>query len=159
MKVTIYYGVQNNKYSKFFNRSSGGSITCRGRYLISLNGIVCEMFAGKYRFKNVGALTHMIAQIRKEVYSTFSLMVLEQTNVDREDVLNHLTGETKNENFVAIVRKMLNSLDDLTVKKLYFKNNINAILDSKFFRETFMKKFIIGATHKITRRIVGVNSP
>ena len=43
---TIYYGVQNNKYSKFFNRSSGGSITCTGRYLISLNGIVCEMFAG-----------------------------------------------------------------------------------------------------------------
>ena len=108
------------------------------------------MFAGKYRFKNVGALTHMIAQIRKEVYSTFSLMVLEQTNVDREDVLNHLTGETKNENFVAIVRKMLNSLDDLTVKKLYFKNNINAILDSKFFRETFMKKFIIGANENYT---------
>lgn len=150
MKVTIYYGVQNNKYSKFFNRSSGGSITCRGRYLISLNGIVCEMFAGKYRFKNVGAIMHMISQIRKEVYSPFSLFILEQAQIDKEDVIEYLCGDTKNDNFRKIIRAIINDLDELTAKKVFFKNNINAVLNSKFFRETFMKRFVEGANENYT---------
>ena len=141
---TIFYGVQNNKYSKMFNRSLGGSITCRGRYLITLNGIVCEMFAGEYRFKNVGAIVHMISQVRKEVYSPLSMRVLTEADIGRPELVERLTGNTKNEKFKLIVTKIVNDLDDTMVKKVYFKNNMNAILESRFFNN-FMKEFVQGA--------------
>ena len=135
MKVTIFYGVQNNKYSKWFNRTTGGAITCRGRYLISLNGIAAEALIGRYRFKNVGALQHLISSIKKESLSQLSLELLNDTKVTRTDVLEHLVGDTKNDKFRNLVKLMLDDLDDLMVKRLYFKNSLNSLLKTDYFKK------------------------
>lgn len=140
--MNIYFGVQNNKYSKFFNKALGGSITCRGRYLITLNAIVCEMFAGVYRFRNVGALIHMISEIRKETYSPLSMSVMAETNVSQEDLVEHLTKGTHNQKFIDLITKIVSDLDPLMVKKVYFKNNMYAILNSNYF-VNFMKTFVV----------------
>lgn len=157
MNIPIFFGVQNNKYSKYFNRSLGGSITCRGRYLITLNAIVCEMFAGLYRFRNVGALVHMISQIRKEVYSPISLRIMEETEITRQDLVDRLCYGTNNENFIKIVTKIVNDLDNLMVKKVYFKNNMDAILSTSYFMK-FMKEFVVNLNDNYADMIGKLNT-
>jgi hypothetical protein len=61
--MNTFYGIMNNAYSKFYNKDLGGSITCKSRHTISLNGLACEAFMGYYRFRNVGAIKHMIKEI------------------------------------------------------------------------------------------------
>lgn len=142
LAMNIFYGVQNNKYSKFFNRTTGGAITCRGRNLITLSGIASEALIGRYRFRNVGALKHMIMQLKKENLSSESLNFLNNISVTREQVLLHLTLGTRNKKFIELVRAMLNDEDDMTIKRLFFKNSLENFVETKYFsdiQQTFIK--------------------
>ena len=158
MKVTIFYGVQNNKYSKWFNRTTGGAITCRGRYLISLNGIAAEALIGRYRFRNVGALKHLITAIKSETLSPISIQLLNEVKVSRTDVLEHLTGDSKNEKFKTLVKLMLDDLDDLTVKRLYFKNSLNALVKTDYFKK-FTHAFSIRMNENYEKWSPRLNQP
>ena len=84
----------------------------------------------------------MISQIRKENYSKLSLQILEESTITKADLIDRLTEGSANSNFIKLVEKIVNDLDDLMVKKVYFKNNMDAILNSKYFHN-FMNVFVV----------------
>lgn len=125
----------NNAFSKFYSQDLGGSITCRSRHTISVSGIACEAFMGKYRFRNLGAVKHLIKETKAQEYSLESLNFLNQVTVTKGQLHYHLTQNSKNIEFKDIMEMIIDELDPLTIKKLYYKNNLAAFMDTPYFKK------------------------
>ena len=77
----------------------------------------------------------MITSLQSEPLSDISRYVLDQVDVTRDNVLEHLVGDTKNDNFRSLVKAMLDDLDDFTVKRLHFKNSLSSLINTQYFRD------------------------
>jgi hypothetical protein len=124
----------NNAFSKFYSQDLGGSITCRSRHTISVSGIACEAFMGKYRFKNLGAVKHLIKETKAQEYSLESLNFLNQVTVTKGQLHYHLTQNSKNIEFKEIMEMIIDELDPLTIKKLYYKRKYTSFWNIFYFR-------------------------
>ena len=99
----------------------------------------------------------MISEIRKEVYSPISLKIMEETEISKQDLVDRLCYDTSNDNFVKLVTKIVNDLDNLMVKKVFFKNNMDAILETKYFKN-FMKEFVVNLNENYRDTIGKLNT-
>lgn len=153
----IFYGVLNNAYSKFFNKDLGGSITCKSRHTISLNGLACEAFMGYYRFRNVGAIKHMIKETKAQVYSAEAMSFIHNVKVSRAQLVNHLTFGSKLEDFIEIVSAIVDDLDELTIKKVYYKNHLKAFMNTEYF-DNFLDKVGVELNNNYTKNIKLLNT-
>lgn len=132
-----FYGNMINPFSPFYNYDIASSTTIRGRSTVTINSLIFESVLGSYRPYKVEIFLDMIEKCRNKELSPEVLSRLDK-DPSIDDILSHLLLEEKNAYYGKIL--LMNKLNTLTSderKKVFYSNNFQALINTKYFIEEF----------------------
>lgn len=129
--ANTFYGIANNKYSRYSNYDVSSACTIRGRSTISVCALGVESMVANLNIKNPDALFYTIKDNLEEEYRPSVIDILNSINTpNTDDIIKHMVGEDyKNDRYYKVYYNILDKLDDISKKKLYYKGNIYEAMD------------------------------
>jgi DNA polymerase family B len=125
-----FYGATVEKNSTFYNKFFGPSITYNGVVIITTAVNAFETFmSNNIYFKNLNDVLYYISNILDQEYKNLEAVT---KDITKEMLLEYLTDklENKSEEDLTILNNIVQEMDQTTVNKVYYKNNIYEFLDN-----------------------------
>lgn len=122
------YGTCINPYSKFYNYDIASSITIRGRSTVTVNSLTLEALLGSYRPYLLEVVLSNMDNIRKKDIPHVYMEYLTYSPTNQE-ILEHILKE-HNDGYYGklLLINRLNSYTEEERKKIYYSNNLEALL-------------------------------
>lgn len=126
----ILYGTCINRFSKYYNYDIASSITIRGRSTVTVNSLTLESLLGSYRPYRLDIVLSNIENCRKKYIPKEYMEILTHTPTI-DELLDHILKRHREGYYgTLILRNRLNELSDEEKKKVYYANNLEALVNT-----------------------------
>lgn len=145
--MNTYYGVLTNPYSRFYNRDLGDSITCRGRSSISVSAMSLEGAFSKRIPYRIDALMYYISKASECDVDEDILKEMVEFGFTADDFIREFNLD--DHYALPYIREKVDSLDNVQLAKLIFKNNFNLFLKIPRIQYLFRELYTVCTSEEI----------
>lgn len=132
-----FYGATVEKNSIFFNENFGPSITYNGVVIITTAVNAFETFmSNNFFFQNFNDILSYINNVRNQQYTHTDII---DVDIPKNQLLNYLVRKWRNKTQDEVNRlaKIISTLDQDMVNRIYYKNNLY-----RFFKNTKIQELL-----------------